>query len=281
VTVVKLQADGTEGKVPEVVAEVAVHDEGTGRHLVTYTAPAGGSYRIAVEFDGTFGGPAGPIRGSPFNVHVVDGAAPGANKENNKFTGSLVWDTARELVEQGSATAKTTLDGISREVPADSLDLLLSVKNNLSNVAGKEAEVMLKFDVARAILGQLRKEGHRKEKDIAAAQVKLDRGVSTWDDAKKHAPVTKASIAPLVKLQSAATRKEIEAFETQTAEFVRKVDENPYWKFETGYEASLTALSQAEERFHSHAKRVERMQHLANTFEYPGTMTETNKMMKR
>lgn len=73
-----------------------------------------------------------------------------------------------------------------------------------------------------------------QDKEVVAAQAKLDKGAATWEDAKKHAPVCKASIAPLVKLQSSATRKDIEAFEGQTADFCRKAEDNAYWKFETG-----------------------------------------------
>jgi dynein heavy chain len=192
VRVVKLQADGTEGKAPELVPGVVVHDEKTGRYLVTYTAPAAGVYKVHVDFMGTYGGKAGPIRASPFTsrhyeegqpmVHQLPaaatpaaaagagagaagaaaGAAPLATKENNKFAGPLVWDAARELIDQANATAKATLDGITRDVPGDNLDLLLGVKNCLSNVSAKEAEVQLKVDTARAVLAQLKAEGARK-----------------------------------------------------------------------------------------------------------------------
>jgi dynein heavy chain len=280
IRILKLQADGSEGKEPEVINNASVVDEENGRYLVSYTAPSAGGYKIFVLFTGSFGGPAGAIRGSPFTVQCADPAAATANKENNKFSGNLLWDTARELVEQAALTSKTTLDGISREVPHDNLDVLLSVKNNLSNVVSKEAEVLLKLDVARATLSQLKRDGARKDKEVIAAQVKLDKASHTWDDAKKQAPVCKASIAPLVKSQSAQTRKDIESFEAQTAEFVKKVDESSYWKFETGYEAAMASLQHHDERYSSHTKRVERMQHLANTFEYPQTMSETNRMMK-
>lgn len=308
VRVVRLTAEGTEDKKDPlaVVQGVTVTDEGTGRYLVSYTTPAAGQYRVSVDFAGTFGGPAGSVRASPWTLHFYEegqpmthtqaaapagagagaGAAaaaaapPAASKENNKFSGPLVWDSSRELIDQAAAISKATLDGIIREVPHDNLDVLLSVKNSLSAVTSRDAEVALRIDVARAVLAQLKGEGARKEKELGPAATKLDKARSTWEDAKKHAPVTKASIAPLVKSQSAATRKDIEAFEGATVEFAKRVEENAYWKFETGYEAAITSLAEHDTRYGTQMKRVERMQHLANTFEFPAAMAETNRIMK-
>lgn len=92
--------------------------------------------------------------------------------------------------------------------------------------------------------------------------------------------MTKSTIAPLVKSHSASTRKEIEAFEAQTLEYSRRVDDNPYWKFETGYEGAMAALQQHEEKYALHQKRVERVKHLAQTFEFPQILNETQRMMK-
>jgi hypothetical protein len=148
--------------------------------------------------------------------------------------GGLLWNSVRELIEQATATAKATLDGISRDVPADNVEALLAVKNCLTGVAAKEGEVMLMLDVARGALAELRRTGARKDKDVAALQSRLERGRALWDDAVKRAPICKANIAPLVKLQAAQTRKDIEAFEAATDAFAKKADENAYWQYEAG-----------------------------------------------
>lgn len=215
VEVVRLQEDGSEGKEPEKLEGVTVKDEDNGRYLVSYMAPSAGSYRIKAEFTGTYGGKAGPIRGSPFTVHYKDEG----NKENNKFTGSLVYDNARDLIESAAKIATATLEGITREVPSDgSLDVLLSVKNHLSAVVSREAEVRLKLDEAAGVLAQLRRDGARKPKEIDTLASKLEKALETWEDARKESPKCKAAIAPLVKTQSSNTRKEIEAFEGATGE---------------------------------------------------------------
>ncbi len=67
---------------------------------------------MVVEFGGTFNGPPGPVRGSPFVVEFLESAA----KERNSFGGGLAWENARELLDSASSTSRQTLDGIMREV---------------------------------------------------------------------------------------------------------------------------------------------------------------------
>jgi hypothetical protein len=58
--------------------------------------------------------------------------------------------------------ATTTLDGITKEVPPDNLEILLAVKNHLSSVGSREAEMRLKLDMAEGLLNQAKRDGSRK-----------------------------------------------------------------------------------------------------------------------
>jgi hypothetical protein len=98
------------------------------------------------------------------------------------------------------------------------LEQLLAVKNHLFNVTAKEAEIRLRCDTVQGILDVLRTPGveapgaggaRHREKELGTAQSRLDKAVSTWEEAKKHAPVCKASIAPHVKTQSVTVSCEI------------------------------------------------------------------------
>jgi len=276
VEVIRLNDDGSESKEPEKLDGITIKDEDNGRYLVSYMAPAVGHYKVSVDFLGTYGGKAGPIRGSPFKVNFNDDG----KVENNKITGQLLWDSAKELIESAGRTAQDTLTGITKEVPADSLEILISVKNHLSGVVTREPEVRLKLDTAHGILAQIKRDNSRKPKEIEQLITKLEKALETWEDARKESPKCKASIAPLVKTQSSNTRKEIEAFEVATTEYVKKTDGDAYWKFESGVEAAIKAMDDAAAAHSSHMKKVERMQFLSNTFEFPTIMTEINKMVK-
>ena len=268
--------DGKPVSTSERLQGITIKDEGNGRYTVTYMAPAAGQFKIIVTFAGTYKGVAGQIRGSPFMAVFKDDA----KADSNKMTGPMLWDALKDMIESVDKVAKATLDGISKEVPADNLDILLSVKNHLTSVGTREAELRLKLDSAEGLIAQARRDGVRKPKEIDAMQAKHAKALETWEDARKEAPKCRATIAPLVKNFSANSRKDIEAFEAATFDYAKKADDNAYWKFETGYEAAIKALDEANARHASHMKGVERNQFLANTFEFPAVMNEINKTMK-
>lgn len=276
VEVIQLDEDGKEGKEPVKLDGVTVKDEDNGRYLVSYMAPAAGQYKVKVDFAGTYQGKAGPIRGSPFITKFVDDG----NKDNNKVMGQLAWDSAKDYIETVTKVAQTTLDGITKEVPHDNLEILLAVKNHLSSVGSREAEMRLKLDMAEGLLNQAKRDGSRKPKEIETLLAKHEKAIETWENCRKEAPKCRATIAPLVKTFSANTRKEIEQFEADTFAYAKKADENPYWKFETGYEAATKAMDDAQKAQVAHLKLVDRNIFLANTFEFPTIMNEINKTMK-
>ena len=70
---------------------VLVEDFGNGKYLVTYAARHEGKYRVNVEFNGTYGGKAGPLRGSG---NEIDFSAK-ALRENNQMSGDLVINALR------------------------------------------------------------------------------------------------------------------------------------------------------------------------------------------
>jgi hypothetical protein len=60
---------------------VVIKDEGNGRHCVTLTYPEPGVYRVSCSFAGTYSGPAGPIRGSPFAITISPPPSTPSEKE--------------------------------------------------------------------------------------------------------------------------------------------------------------------------------------------------------
>ena len=279
-----------KGCVPEELPEGAVvmQDEANGRYTATYTPDAPGLYRVTVEFEGTHGGAPGPVRGSPYAVSVVEAGGEGvvAVKDAGRLNGPLMWDyiNARVLDNYGKVL-KGMHEGVTREAPADApLDLVLGIKNHLTSVTTREAEVRLALDVCAGALGVMKRDAGKDAKllkENASACATLEKAVETWESVRAEAPRCRATIAPLVKTFSAATKKDIEAFEQATAEYLKKADEAPaFWRFESGPEEAAKALSLATAELNSYQRKVERMQQMANTFEFPQLMGETHKMCK-
>ena len=92
----------------ELKVLVMLSDEGDGTYLAEFEPSVAGEYKVHIEFNGTFDGPAGPIRGSPFtftaqeayeyvqahpkDFSYLEGADPDqrALNEINSFDGPLL-----------------------------------------------------------------------------------------------------------------------------------------------------------------------------------------------
>lgn len=287
-----------------------VTDEGNGRYAVAYAPPAPGAYLVSVQFAGTFGGQAGHIRGSPFRISARDpkataaegegvGAAPaaptggsGPAKDANSFSGPLVWEAVKSLLDVTTSTAKATLEGISKDITAEAaapsaasagvpaLDLVLSVKSHLTDVVAREGEMRLSLDSAQGIIDALRREGVRSEREISALEAKLGKAAAMWDAAARQAPTARAALVPFVKHWSQQTRKDVEAFEAATASFVAETEKAAYWSFGAGFDAASSALVAHGERFASFMRRVDRMAHVTTTLDLPHALSEVHKSVK-
>lgn len=65
-----------------------------GTYIVSWVPPAPGDYEISVNFKGTFGGVAGPVRGSP----VIARFQKGQPAENNTMSGpAMIKETTADV----------------------------------------------------------------------------------------------------------------------------------------------------------------------------------------
>ena len=87
--------DEGEDAEPIRVAGILTEDLHNGKYLVTYIAKYEGRYTVNVDFLGTFGGKAGPLRGSGLEISF----SKTAPRENNLMSGDLVIKNLREDIK--------------------------------------------------------------------------------------------------------------------------------------------------------------------------------------
>ena len=127
---------------------VSIDDLCNGKYLVTYSAPYAGSYEIKVEFNGTFGGTAGPVRGSGVIVEFEEMAL----RDNNVMGGELVMKALRRDVEYLLTFTKELSDGILVRVKDDSwtieeqIRVLVHVKEHLLRMEEETNDTNLLVD---------------------------------------------------------------------------------------------------------------------------------------
>ena len=256
---------------------VSIVDLCNGKYHVTYTAPDAKTYAIEIVFKGTWGATAGPIRKSPIKVKF-DAAA---NPANNKFNSPLVADWVREEIRALAAMTKKTYDGLTKEVPEDSLPMLLEVKSHLYHVAEKHGDVKLSKDMAASTLDFLKGLEGLPAKEYDKLVKQLSAGWGVWEDAQKQSTITKASIQPLVKIHGHSTKSEIQAYEDKVTAYAKSVDKLPIWQYQTGPKKAVDGIEEAVKRHREESRETDRMSHLAMMFEFPTYMDNSRAKMKQ
>ena len=267
-----------ENKVEGDEVEHQLVDNNNGSYTVTYTAPENGTYKVFVEFEGTHGGQAGPIFGSPFECEFPEGA----DKANNKIDGPLCMDTLKSDIKKAGHFSKKTYDGLTREVPADSLPVLLDVKTHLHNVTAEAAQQEGNINRCRVTVLYLKEKGglnKSQARDVERFRKGVDAADKQWQEAVGQAPITKNAIQPLVRSHGADTKKRIQEYEGNVYEFQKAQNKHKFWKYDIGVEGALSSLDKADNELARSKEDFRKMHHLANMFDYAPLMNEAKKML--
>merc|ERR1712072_1663315 len=125
---------------PQVTAEeelkvlVMLSDEGDGTYIAEFEPTVKGEYKVYIEFNGTFDGPAGPIRGSPFTF-VAQEAYQYVEAHPKDFTYLEGADP-----DQRALNEINSFDG-----PLLIADIVAKIKN-IRDFAGKKKRGLAKLD---------------------------------------------------------------------------------------------------------------------------------------
>ena len=118
----------------ELKVLVMLSDEGDGTYLAEFEPTVAGEYKVHIEFNGTFDGPAGPIRGSPFTF-VAQEAYEYVQAHPKDFTYLEGADP-----DQRALNEINSFDG-----PLLIADIVAKIKN-IRDFAGKKKRGLAKLD---------------------------------------------------------------------------------------------------------------------------------------
>jgi dynein heavy chain len=254
-----------------------IEDMENGQYIVTYQAPVAGEYEVAIEFEGTFGGVGGPIRGSPFLVNFSDNVS----RDNNMMTGKLVSDKIREDIKELKQFTKVTNIGLSQEVdnpdwpPAKKLNALISVKEHLLQVELRQDGINYTIDRLHAMLDFLKQQGA----SLVQLHNNLGASETQWEEVQRKVPIVIQKLAPLVKAQTAATKVKIQEYEDALGAYKAEFMEAAFWEFESGVPVAQRSLDDVETAHKAELKKCEQMQHEAMMFECADKMGTSQEIM--
>jgi dynein heavy chain len=244
---------------------VTVQDLFDGRYVVTYVAKHPGKYKIEVHFLGTFGGTAGPVKGSGVEVEF----STTANRECNSLTGSLVIQALKNDVEYLQRFTQEISSSIFVRVKDESwsseeqIRVLMNVKEALLRADTQAKDINLLVDRAECVLAFM----NEQEVPIPGLEEALAAGKSLWERIVRESNQVLSKIAPIMRAHAGKIRGDILSYEAHVLAYKEELQNAEYYKFSTGPVRSKELLGNAD-AMHLQQKAIcEKMKHIANVFD--------------
>ena len=264
---IEIESASSGVKIP-----VQVNDSDDGRYMITYTIPDEEVYEICAKFEGTFGGNSGHLQGFPLTIQMD----ANASREKNSMTGPLVMDAIRQDIAELTKFTRETQAGLVAKVPQDNVKALVKIKEHIHNATSRRVITNLRFDRSRAIIEYLEGEGGKMGRLLD----NLTTARNLWDQLQEQVPITKTSIAPLVKIQGAKAKVEIAFYESQVADYIKGFKQLGFWSYEAGPDGARNLIDIAEAEHNERQKDCDQRLHLAEMFECSELMEGANAMMQ-
>ncbi|GLD96505.1 hypothetical protein PINS_up005188 [Pythium insidiosum] len=260
---VELQSAGDGA--PLFLPDLVVQDLQNGRYLVSFTTPKAGEYDVVVTFLGTFGGAAGPIRGSPFRVSFDDAVT----REMNVLTGKLVVDQLLSDLQALATSTRECLAGLDTPLadptwtPEQVTNALIALKEHVFHVEKRGARITTAIDELRVEIDFLRDAGVvvSKESEMIAAVERM------WLEIQKRVPAASQRIAPLIATQSVKFRQEMDAYAEELTRKETALRQKPFWAFAVGVKQAQDLIAAERVAFQAEQTVFERKQHIAEILE--------------
>ena len=107
----------------------------------------------------------------------------------------------------------------------------------------------------------------------------LQNARNAWQGLQKQVPVTRAAIAPQVKVQAAKTKVDIGVYEQDVAAYQDAFRALEFWQYSAGPEGARRLIDECEDVHKKKQEETEAKQHLANMFECAILMEGSQAMM--
>ena len=276
-SVVITMMEESEDAEPLRVGGVLVDDLENGTYHVSYIAKYVGKYTIDVDFMGTFGGKAGPLRGSGVSVQF-SATAP---RENNQMSGELVIQSLRNDIQ---FLAKFT-DDISKNLLVrvrddswsndEQIQVLMRIKEALLLIEGKGEDTSLLVDRSECTLNYLA-EQHVVTEGLDDS---LNASKFLWEKILREAPHIQNKIAPMMRAHSSKIKADIQSYEQHIIAYKKELANTEFYKYATGTKKALELLEAAEAVHKDEQATCERMSHIANIFELNKDMDLARRLM--
>ena len=276
----EVEDEGEDAEENEERIDAFIVDHNDGTYTVEYTAPTAGRYRIDVEFEGTFKGTAGSIRGSPFFTEALSGEE--ADESMNSLQGPLLMNAIRQTTKQLKDFSDKSIKGMKKKANKEDVKTLIAVKEHLRNVAERAVELETAIDINMSALHYMKRNGAEKVDSMINA---LDSAGQLWQDAAALAPVTANAIVPLNRIWVEKTEKKMEAYLKEVQGKQSEFRQRPFWKYVDekgnllGHVAAGKHMKDAAKFLKSESLVLEENKHLCSIFGVDALIAEPKQII--
>lgn len=283
-TKLKARAMRIKRRVAEHIVSHKIQDCGDGTYLVKYTPNQPGYYQVDIEFIGTVNGKEGPIRGSPFALHVTSSN----DKSANSLNGTVVHDNIQTFIAGLKEFASSTTTGLGKSVAADDLRSLIAVKEHLRTLSQRKENMENGIAANKSALLYLK--SHSLSIPSSGKLMNdLDTASLLWDATKALAPETVERISEVDQIWRDKIRFKVEAYEAELEGKHELFHKLPFWSYycksggsdaigkKLGEEAAKATIAQAETNLEREKSTLEENAHLSGIFELDGLIDFSRK----
>ena len=189
----------------------SLRDQGDGTYLVEYTPVLQGTYKIDVEFCGTFGSRAGVICGSPFLAHASANQDPNLNELDGGCMQSHIVKSINDLKDFCLNICK----GLHSPVTNENIKSLITVKEYLKSVHDSKSSWDTTISSNRAALHYCKRMGIKL--------LKLDQNLRNLESAAEHWTETKVLAANVSERIALVDREWTENVKLQVEVYLREL----------------------------------------------------------
>lgn len=261
-----------------------IRDKKDGTYIVTFSAPTSGNYMLSVDFDGTFNGIAGPVRGSPFNIIFQEPTDENKAKCMPPLTNEKDLDSqevTRRLMasmNKRNGEFRRLLVDLRKDIPnneTDGLETLRKVKEIIRKLESEKDANQLVLDQVRHHFSNLKKiDGHAdKELTDIEGMEKL------FVDVQKQIPITEQRVQEPTRIFSEKTEEKIVAYEKTIHTKMETLKTLDFWSSKLDPEKGLEKIEGYLLDWDKEMKKCEENTRLCSIFGFPQLMNESLRMM--
>ncbi|KAL8008331.1 putative AAA+ ATPase domain, dynein heavy chain region D6 P-loop domain, immunoglobulin-like protein [Plasmopara halstedii] len=264
---------------------VLIFDKNDGTYAVTFTPSRVGMYEISVDFNGTFGGISGPIRGSPFTAVFQHPSSENKSKSLPPLASQKDLDSP-ELIRRMMTTMnkrngeyRRILVDLRKDIPTnatDGLETIRKVKETIHKLEMDKIANHLVLDQVRQLLMSIKKCGGHVDKEIA----EIESMEKVFFDVTKQIPATQKRTEEPTRIFSEKTEESITAYEKLIAQKVETLKTLDFWSYRVEPDSGLKKIESYLVDWNMDMKKCEENTKLCSIFGFPHLMNETLGMMR-